>query len=136
MLSRGENGVRAYIGRLPRRQPNGPIGDTARLSLSVISLALPLGTEERRATGLHDAAHSFAAVAARAGVPFAAVDGPVMLEVAERAVGLDIIAQRRTSCRNRFGQDGSDCRSKPLRPPSADRGGEPARRQTGAEQCL
>ena len=57
-------------------------------------LALPLRAEERRSAGLHDASHTHAAAAAGAGAAFAAVDGPMMLEIAELAVGLDVIAQR------------------------------------------
>src|SRR6516162_2839679 len=128
MLARGDNGVGAYIGR-------STAASTER-ARPVAGLALPLGAKERRSPGLHNAAHSLAAVTTGARTPFAAVDRPAMLKIAERAIGLDIIAQRRTSCCNRLGQDRPDRRSQPLRPPAADRRGQTAWREPGAEQCL
>lgn len=57
-------------------------------------LALPLRAKERRSAGLRDSAHAAAAVAARTGLAFVAVYRPVMLEITERTIGLDVIAQR------------------------------------------
>ena len=59
-----------------------------------------------------------------------------MLEIAELTVGLDVIAQRRTSRRNGLGQNRPDRRNQALRPSPADRAGEPTRRQPRPEQCL
>ena len=57
-------------------------------------LALSLRTEKRRSAGLDDASHAEVAAAAGTGAAFAAVDSPVVLEIAELTVGLDVIAQR------------------------------------------
>ena len=57
-------------------------------------LALPLGTEKRRSAGLHDASYADVTAAAGTGAAFAAIDSPLMLEIAELTVGLDVIAQR------------------------------------------
>src|SRR5215472_19208292 len=126
MLARDDNGVRAYIGR-------ANVTSTER-TRALAGLALPLGAKERRSARLHNPADSLAAVTAGARAPFAAVDRPTVLKIPERAIGLDIIAQRRTSCRNRFGQHRPDRRSQTLRPPAADRSGPPTWRQPGAEQ--
>ena len=57
-------------------------------------LSLPLWAEERRSAGLRDPAHAAVAVAAWTGLAFVAVYRPVMLEITERTIGLDVIAQR------------------------------------------
>ena len=57
------------------------------------ALTLLSAAEEGRAAGLNDPADSFRAIAAGARLALAAVDRPAMLEIADFAVRLDIVAQ-------------------------------------------
>src|SRR5690606_15251942 len=52
---------------------------------------------EGGAAGLDDARHRAAAASPRARMPLAVVDAERMLEIAERAVGADMVAQRRAA---------------------------------------
>src|SRR3954454_20403398 len=89
--------------------------------------ALLLGTEERRAAGLDDAAHPLGAGAAGTGLALAAVDRPAMLEIAELAIGLHIIPQRRAAGLDRFAEHIPDRLRQTRRTHPHDRPGEPPR---------
>src|SRR5262249_10839346 len=65
--------------------------DHAPRSSCVVS-ALPFGAEKGRAAGLHDAADPLGASAPGARLALPAIDRPAMLEIAEFAIRLDIIA--------------------------------------------
>src|SRR5437764_12763748 len=91
--------------------------------------ALLLGTEERRAAGLDDAAHPLGAVAPRTGLALAAVDRPAMLEIAELAIGLHIIPERRPAGLDGLGEHIPDRLCQPRRTHPGDGTGEPTRRQ-------
>src|SRR5579859_8278911 len=98
--------------------------------------ALALGAEKGRAAGLHDAAHALGAGAPRAGLAFAPIDRPAVLEIAEFAVRLHIVAQRRAAGRDRLLEHLADRRGEALGARGADRGGEPARREARAVERL
>ena len=95
-------------------------------------LALALGAVEGRAAGLDDAAHPLGAIARGARVAFATIDGPAVLEIAELAIGLDIIAQRGAAGLDRLGQDRADGSDEAVGTASPDRGGETPRRDRRA----
>ena len=59
-----------------------------------------------------------------------------MLEIAERAVGLRIVLQRRTSCGNRFLQNGADAGGQLFALVPVQRASLPERGQSGPMQCL
>src|SRR5690606_15954363 len=89
--------------------------------------------EERGAPALDDALDRAVASGRRAGMACAAVDGAGVREIAERAVGLARVAQRRAAGGDGIGDDSADGSGQPL---GADRGasllagygaGEPAR---------
>src|ERR1044071_1318324 len=99
-------------------------------------LSLLFGTEERRAAGLDNAAHALCAGAAGTGIAFAAVDRPAMLEIAELAIRLHVIPQRRSASLDRLPKhipdrlgeaSGTDARHGP---------GKTPRRQPGAIERL
>ncbi len=72
------------------------------------SLPLTGPAIEGRAAALHDALDVAAAAGRRAGLAFAVVDREGMLEIAQRAVGLHIVAQRRSAGGDRIGDDRTD----------------------------
>ena len=74
--------------------------------------------------------------AAGASLALAAVDGKGMLEVAELARGLDIIAQGRAAGRDGIGQHRLDGRHQTLGPGPGDAGAEPLRRDAGAVEAF
>src|ERR1700691_4857502 len=98
--------------------------------------ALLLRAIECRAAGLDDAAHPFGAVAAGAGLALAAVDRPAVLEIAKLAIGLHIVAQRGAAGFDRLVEHRADRRDQPFGPTTADRPGEPSRRQARAIERL
>src|SRR5580704_16116299 len=98
--------------------------------------ALLLGAEERRSPGLDDAAHALGAGATGAGFALAAVDCPAVLEVAELAIGLDIVAQRRAAGLDRLGKHRFDGGGKLVGAATRHGGGEPARRKPGTIERL
>src|SRR5229473_1757002 len=104
--------------------------------MGCLSLALALGAEEGRAAGLDDAPDALGAGAAGAGLALPAIDRPAVLEIAELAIGLDVIAQRRPAGLDRLAENLADRRGEPLGPRADDRRGEPARRQPGAKERL
>src|SRR3954468_17554700 len=104
-LRRRERYRRRSIGSsrksFPRRLPC-PTRQTAAASPHDISVrpkpparysALPFAAIEGRAAGLRDAADALGAGTIRARLAFLAVHRPAMLEIAELAVRLDIVAQ-------------------------------------------
>src|SRR5439155_26612437 len=97
-------------------------------------------TVESRAAGLDDATDAAGArqhaVAARAGLPGAVIDGEALLEIAELARGLDVVAQGRPAGLDRLAQDAADRLGEALRPLALHRAGEPLGRQAGPEQAL
>lgn len=99
-------------------------------------LALPFRAEESRASGLHDAAHTTAAVAAGAWLTLAVVDRELVLEIAELAIGLNIVTQGRPTGDDRLAENRADAGDEPLYPPVADRPGEASWRDRRAEQRL
>src|SRR5258708_27556494 len=103
--------------------PTAPRRSTRMVSyvFSAMSLSSTLffRTKKRRAARLGDAAHAFGASAAGAGLALLAVDRPAMLEIAELAIGLDIVAQRRSPGLDRLAQH------------RFDRGGELVGARTG-----
>src|SRR5947207_9562646 len=97
---------------------------------------LPICAIEGGPPRLHDPPHALGAIAAGTGLPFSAINCPVVLKIAEFAVGLNIITYRRAAGRNGLCQDGFDPCRQPVRPPPADRRGQPSRRQPGAIERL
>src|SRR5258708_29999977 len=71
-------------------------------------LTLPLGAEKGRAAGLDDAPDALGAIAAGAALALPSVNRPAVLEAAELAVRLDIIAQRRPAPLDRLAEDAAD----------------------------
>src|SRR5580704_3634802 len=124
-------------GRLRRTIPTAPCRST-RTVFSCGSLmggllsALLFGAKECRAARLNDAAHALGARATRAGLALAAIDRPAMLEIAELAVGLDIIAQRRTAGLDRLGKHALDRGGELVGPRAGNGAGEASRREAGA----
>src|SRR5664280_2747792 len=90
----------------PYDVPGPPIARTSLLARRTI---------ERRPPALHDARNRAAAAAAWAGGAFAVVDGERMLEIAELAVGLAVVAQGRAARLDRFRQHLADRRRQPAR---------------------
>ena len=74
------------------------------------------------------------AVAARAALPLMLIDPPAMLEIAELAIGLDIIAQGRAAGGDRLAQHLGDGAGQPLGPLALHRAGQAPRRDAGPEQ--
>ena len=72
-------------------------------------------TRKRRTPALDDAGDRPVAAAARAGGAFAVVDGEGMLEIAELAVGLTVVAQRRAAGFDGFLQHVADRRGQRAR---------------------
>src|SRR4029077_14512212 len=95
---------------------------------------------EARAAGLHDALDAACrrelAVAARAALALMLIDLPAMLEIAELAIGLDIIAQGGTARSDRLAQHLGHGAGQSLGPLALHRAGQAARRDAGAEQRL
>src|ERR1700674_1006338 len=91
--------LRAFkaCGRLSRMRPTRPRISTVMVSVLMVSSVLLLAqrAEERRSAGLHNPLDGAAAAAPRARLAGAVVDAEIVLEVAERAVGASMIAQRR-----------------------------------------
>ena len=85
---------------------------------------------------MRDPPYALSAIAAGAGLAFSSVNRPVMLEITEFSVGLDIIAQRRTACHDGLRQDRFDSPGQPVSPPPADRRGEASRRQPSVVKRL
>ena len=85
---------------------------------------------------MHDPPHGAAAVATRAGLAFAPVDLEPVLEIAELAVGRDVVAQRRTAGFDRRRQGFPDRPGQPAGARGAHIGGEAAGRDPGFEQAL
>src|SRR5712671_3854107 len=128
-------GRRAAAGRAPGERGRG------RASAWLLSsLALTAGTVESRAAGLDDAADAAGAreraVAARAGLPGAVIDGEAVLEIAELARGLDVVAQGRPAGIDRLAQHATDRLGEALRPLALHGAGKPLGRQPGPEQAL
>src|SRR5882757_5731342 len=90
--------------------------------------ALADRAEEGAAAGLDLAIDRAPASGGAAGFALTAIDRPGMLEVAEFAINLDIVAQGRAAGRDRPLQHRLDLRHQPGRPDSGDRGGDPAGR--------
>src|SRR5579871_2716990 len=74
------------------------------------------------------------AVAAGAGLAFPVVNPPAMLEIAELAVGLDVVAQAGAAGGDRFVEDVGDGPRQALRPLALDRAGQALGRDAGPEQ--
>src|SRR5229473_2216484 len=104
--------------------------------MGCLSLALALGAEEGRAAGLDDAPDALGAGAAGAGLALPAIDRPAVLEIAELAIGLDIIAQRRPAGLDRLAENLADRGGEPGGTRPGHRCGEPARRQTGTKESF
>src|SRR5207245_5108640 len=85
----------------------GREGDAAGASASCIPLALSLRTEVGRSSGLNDAAHLAAAIATRTRIAFVAIDRPAVLEIAELAISLNVVAERRSTGLDGLGQNRS-----------------------------
>src|SRR5262249_36532579 len=91
---------------------------------------------------LYDALDDPAAFAARTGLALAIVHLETMLEIAERAVGLDVVVERRAAGLDRLGDDLAQCRCQPLGARRdlaglrGDRSGRPPGRQLCPPQCL
>src|SRR6202035_1430951 len=103
------------VQRIERRRPIEPDqtdralplnedGLFMRIAHASLPLTLALGAEECRAAGLDDTAHPLGTGTARARLALLAVNRPAMLEIAEFAVGLDIVAQRRAAGLDRLAQ--------------------------------
>src|SRR5690606_9082355 len=95
---------------------------------------------ECRAAALHDAGDRSGATGLAAGLALAVIDREGMLEIAERSVGMHIVAQRRAAGLDRVGDDRADRRCKPfgalahLAARRCDRAGRAPWRQAGAPQ--
>src|SRR5260370_33894266 len=120
--------------RHPRESRNDEPKVVQPVSTNV--LTLPLGAEKGRAPGLDDAADAFGASAAGARLALPAINRPAVLEVAELAIRLDIIAQRRPAGLDRLAENVADRRGEPLGPRADDRRGEPAQRHPRAVEPL
>src|SRR5260370_1209985 len=70
----------------------------------------PLQAKEGGEARLHDPLHAFGAAAAGARRAFAAIDRPVMLEIAELAIRLHIIPQRGSAGLDRLAENSADRR--------------------------
>src|SRR3954463_15406857 len=79
-----------------------------RIRVGVPKSLLADRTEERRARALHDALDRAFAFRGRALLTGAVVDAEEMLEIAEIAVGLPMVAQRRAAGIDRVVQHGLD----------------------------
>src|SRR5690606_26416967 len=105
-------------------------------------LALAGRTVESRAAALHDPPYRAVAARSRARLALAVIYAETMLEIAERSVRLDMVAQRRAAGIDRFGDDGADGNSEPvaafwrLFQPPRDRGGDPLWRQSRPPERL
>src|SRR4051794_36672023 len=71
-------------------------------------------TEESRAAGLHDAPDRALAAGRGALLALAIIDPEIVLEIAERAIGALVIAQRRATGCDRLVQHRLDRRHQPL----------------------
>src|SRR5713101_7972765 len=114
----------------------GREGDAAGASASCIPLALSLRTEVGRSSGLNDAAHAAAAIAIGTRIAFVAIYRPAMLEIAELAISLNVVAERGSAGLDGLGQNRSNSRDEPVGASPTDRRGEASRRHAGPEQRL
>src|SRR5258706_67029 len=98
------------------------------------------GTIECRRAGLHDPANSARdlriAVAAAAALALPVVDTPAVLEVAEFAIGLYVIAQRRSAGGNRLAENSTQRACQFAGPLALHRLGQSLGRYAGAKQGL
>ncbi len=72
----------------------------------------------------------------RAGLPFAAIDGEILLKAPNLAIGADVIAETRPARGNRLGQHGLDGGRQPCHPRPRHSMGGTAGRDAGAVQRL
>src|SRR4051794_38503045 len=70
---------------------------------------------EARAPGLHEPPHRPAAALRGARLAVAVVDPETVLEIAERAVGLGVVAQRRAAGLDGLGENGADLACEAMR---------------------
>ena len=80
-----------------------------------MGLFLTRRAEERRSSALHDPPDRSAAARGRTGVARAVVGAEAVLESAEIAVGVTVVAQRGAAGRDRLLQHRLDGRRKPVR---------------------
>src|SRR5258708_21127224 len=112
----------ADVRRLNREAgaPSSASAETRAFVSAGAKLSLTPGTVEARATGLHDALDAAGrrelAVAARASLSLMLIDPPAMLEIAELAIGLDIVAQGGAAGGDGFAQNIGDGAGQPLAP--------------------
>ena len=101
----------------------------------MLGSALPKRAEKARTAGLHNALDPSAirlAWTARAGLPFPAIDGEILLKAPNLAIGADVIAETRPARGNCLRQHGLDGWRQPCSPRPRHRMGGTAGRNAGA----